>query len=79
MAPKLAINLAAVAHLQHQDAQGSVLDVGDDSPVPNAVLPKGSKLGTFEGFPDATRVVELGDTSMQESEDTPRCLRVDLA
>lgn len=65
----MAVNLLAIADAYNEDAQNAVLDAGDDSPVPNAVLPKGSQLGAFEGLTNAAWLVELGDTAMQKGKD----------
>ena len=65
------INFSAVSSAHNEDAQITVLDADDDSPVPNAVLP--------ESFTNTARIVELGDTAMQKSKDSSGDLRVDLA
>jgi hypothetical protein len=75
----LAVNLLTIADAHNKDAQSTVLDAGDDSPIPNAVFPESSKFGAFEGFANAARVVELSDTAMQKSEDAAGGLLVDLA
>jgi hypothetical protein len=54
----LAVHLSTVANRHHDDTQIAVLDVGDNSVILHAVLPEIARLGTFEDFANAARVVQ---------------------
>lgn len=66
---KSAVNLTAIANLQNQDAHHTILDVGNDSVVAHAVLPKLSQLGALECFANTARVIKLRNALTQERHD----------
>lgn len=75
---KSSINLASVAHLQHQNPHYTVLNVGNDSVVPHAVLPKLPQLGAFECLANAARVIKLRHATVQKAQDASGVLVVEL-
>lgn len=75
---KSAINLASVAHLQHQNPHHTVLNGGNDAVVPHAVLPKLPQLGALECLANAARVIELRHSTVQKAQDASGVLVVEL-
>lgn len=76
---QLSVHLAPVADLDHQDAQGAVLDTADDAAIAHPVLPELTQPGTLEGLTNAARIIQHRHAAVQESQDSPGILRVKLA
>ena len=68
-----------MAYPHDENPQDMILDGRHDAIVARAVLPEASKAGAPEGFADAARIVQPGDAVVQEAENAPRRLRVELA
>ena len=75
---KSAVNLASVANLQYQNPHYTVLNVGNDSVVPHAVLPKLPQLRAFECLANAARVIKLRHATVQKAQDASGVLLVEL-
>lgn len=75
---KSAIDLSPITHLQYQDAHHAIFDVGDDSVVTHAVLPKLPQLGALQSLSYAAWVIEHSHSLAQECQDTSGHLLVQL-
>ena len=72
------IYIPAVAQAYDENAQGIILQAGDDAVVTDAVLPELTQPRTFQGFADAARVFEQGEAAMQEGQYAPGGLMIEL-
>ena len=63
------VHLVTASDPHHEHTQSGVLDAGDDAVIAYPVLPELAQLGTLEGLPDATRIVQRGNAAMQKGKD----------
>ena len=78
-ARSLSVHLAPIADFHHQDAQGAIRNAVDDVAVAHAVLLKFAQLTSLEGLTNAARIIEHRHAAVQERQDTPGVLGVELA
>ncbi len=64
LSPHSTIYFTPVANLHNEDEKGIVLDATDNAIIAYAVFPELASLGTFEGFANAARVFQHGNTVM---------------
>jgi hypothetical protein len=50
--------------------QDAVIEVGDDSPAADAIIPEIAKVFPAKRFPGSERVVEQGNTVLQKGQDS---------
>jgi hypothetical protein len=65
-----------MADANDHDAKHTVLDIADDSKVPDAVLPEVAER-TAQGSAKRARVFQSNDPLPQESKNSPLVLRID--
>lgn len=62
----------------YQDGDPAFLDMTDEAVVAHAVLPEAPQLGAFQGFAEAARIIERGNTFPQKPKDLAGYLSVEL-
>ena len=72
------VHLVTASDPHHEHTQSGALDAGDDAVIAYPVLPEPAQIGTLEGLPDATRIVQRGNAAMQKGKDTPCRLLIEL-
>ena len=76
---KSAVNLFAVANLDHEDPTCAILNVADDSIVANPVAPIGAEHRPCLGFAGVTWIPWTGNAFIHEIKNASRGLLVELA
>ena len=69
IAPLSFVDFAPVAETNNKNAYGTILNVGDDAVIADPIFPQLPQLGAFQGFAEATGVVERGQAFDQELDD----------
>ena len=66
-----AINVSPISDPDDQDPKRTIIDIGDDAIIADAVFPEIPKLRALQGFADRTRIIELGNTTVKETKNPP--------
>jgi hypothetical protein len=74
----LTIDLSPVPYSNDEDRQLLIFDACDDPIVSNAILPELSQLGTLQSLTQTARIVQHGETPMQERKNAPCNRRIEF-
>lgn len=74
-----AIDFFAMSDAQYQHKKPVVFDFADETVIAQAIFPELTKERAVQGFTDAVRVVERGNSGAEEPQDTAAMLRVEFA
>ena len=74
-----AVDLLAVSNAKDEHDQAVVLDLADEPVISHTVFPKLPEPGALQGLSNAASIAQLGYSFMEELQDAPGVLGVELA